>query len=252
MGRARVWYHAITDFGEQKRYWWNRSREELVQELLIPILSKQVVLANRKSKKSLFNFGAVSYATIVATRRRLQRPQPGRAPNELKDDAFVTKHNATEEFVNEIRTLSSSPAMRSLLQQALSPPRNQVFVVMKYDDPELDAMYRRVVKPIATRFGYDVIRVDEIPDSGNITVQILEGIGASKIVYVDLSGERPNCYYEAGYAQALGKEMIFALRAGDPVHFDLAGYRLIRWRNEKALAKAFRLRLQALSRQDED
>jgi hypothetical protein len=37
------WYHAIADFGERTRYFWNRDRDELIYEILIPLLSKQVV-----------------------------------------------------------------------------------------------------------------------------------------------------------------------------------------------------------------
>jgi hypothetical protein len=34
-----MWYHAITDFGEDTRYWWNRTREDLVNELVLPLVS---------------------------------------------------------------------------------------------------------------------------------------------------------------------------------------------------------------------
>src|SRR5262249_5794314 len=84
---------------------------------------------------------------------------------------------------------------------------------MKFGDQLLDSAYQGVIQPLGAEFGYQVLRMDEIQDSGNITSQILENIASSKIVLVELSGERSNCYYEAGYAHALGKEIIFCIKA---------------------------------------
>ena len=36
----------------------------------------------------------------------------------------------------------------------------------------------------------------------------------------ELTGNRNGVYYEAGYATALGKEVIVAYREGEKVHFD--------------------------------
>jgi hypothetical protein len=247
-----MWYHAITDFGDKTRYWWNRDRDDLVSELLIPLLSKQIIVTSRREKKSLFNFGSVSYVTVVKTAHKLSRPRKGRAPRELQDKDFVNKHNATEEFVNDIRLLQSSPSVRSLLQQALSQPLNQIFVVMKFGDPQLDSAYEGVIKPVGESFGYKVLRIDEIQDSGAILSQVLENISQSKLVLVELSGERPNCYYEAGYAHALGKEIIFSIRQSERMHFDLAGYRFIQWLTEADLRKKLTERLAAKGPREEE
>lgn len=241
-----MWFHAITEFGQKKRYWWNRSQEDLVSELLLPLLSKQTILASRREKKSLFNFGSVSYATIIKTPTKLVRSGAGKPPKELTDFRFVKKHNATGEFIKEIRLLQSSPLTRSLLQQALSEPLNQIFVVMKLGDDFLDSAYEGAIKPVGEAFGFNVLRVDEIEDSGVISTQILENIARSRVVFVDLSGNRPNCYYEAGYAHALGKEIIFAIRGNEKIHFDLAGYRFIRWKTEPELRRKLRQRLDAI------
>lgn len=247
-----MWYHAITDFGEKKRYWWNRNRDELISDLLVPLLSKQIVVTTRRQNKSLFNFGAVSYVTVLKTRQKLSRPGEGKAPRELLDKAFVKNYTATEEFVKEVRLIQSTPLTRSLLQQALSEPLNQMFVVMKFDDPLLDSAYEGVIKPIGESFGFKVLRVDEIQDSGAILSQVLENIARSRLVFVELSGERPNCYYEAGYAHALGKEIIFSIRKNEPLHFDLAGYRFIQWQTEADLRKKLRERLSAKGSGEEE
>ena len=244
-------YHAICN-GLQRRYLWNRERDDLIHDLLIPVLGKQVVGVNRRGKKSLFNFGSVTYVTILRTSKRLKRAAEGKPPAELRRTQFVNEHNVTEEFLNEVRLIQSSPLSRSLLQQALSTPLNQLFVIMKFGDPELDAAYENIVKPVGKSFDYDVLRIDEIPDSGQISNQILENIGRSKVVFAELSQERPNCYYEAGYAHALGKEIIFSIRNGEKVHFDLSGYRMITWANHVDLRKQLTVRLNAIESREED
>ena len=120
----------------------------------------------------------------------------------------------------------------------------QVFVIMKYADPqkepqlarELEKVYDRGMEPVIRRFGYVVVRVDKIHECKKITDQILSNLERSEVVLADLTGERPNCYYEAGYAHALQKEMIFTIKKGEPVHFDVAGYRFIEWTDYEHLA----------------
>jgi hypothetical protein len=117
-----MWYHAITDFGDLTRYWWNRRRDDLVREFLIPLLGKQIVVASRRGKKSLFNFGCVAYVTIVNTKTKLSRPGKGKPPKQLQNNEFIDQHNVTEDFVNEIKVLQSSTVSRSLIEQSIARP----------------------------------------------------------------------------------------------------------------------------------
>jgi hypothetical protein len=122
----------------------------------------------------------------------------------------------------------------------------QVFVVMKYGDPELDSAYSLAIKPVLERFNFSVIRVSEVQDAGSITDEIFAQIDSSSVVLADLTGERPNCYLEVGYALALEKQLILTAREGAVVHFDIAGRRIIQWKTADALEKALALRLQAM------
>jgi nucleoside 2-deoxyribosyltransferase len=123
---------------------------------------------------------------------------------------------------------------------------------MKFGDRHLDSAYVGVIKPLGEKFHYTVVRVDEIQDSGNISSRILENIARSQIVFADLSGSRPNCYYECGYAQALGKEIILSIRKRETVHFDLASYRFIQWETESELRRKFAERLDAIASKEEE
>lgn len=112
-----------------------------------------------------------------------------------------------------------------------------VFVVMKFGDANLDSAYELAMKPVAQASGYDVVRVDALTGSESVTDQILAYIQRSSIVIADLTDERPNCYFEAGYALALGKEVILTIRKGSRIHFDLVNRRFIMWETDNSLKK---------------
>jgi nucleoside 2-deoxyribosyltransferase len=119
------------------------------------------------------------------------------------------------------------------------------FMVMKYGDARLDAAYELVYKPVAAEFGFKLLRIDEVEDSGVIAAQILEKIERSALVVADLTGGRPNCYFEAGYAHALGKHMVLTIHRDDRPAFDIAGNRFIIWSEATDLRDALRKRFEA-------
>lgn len=133
------------------------------------------------------------------------------------------------------------------LSERISKTR-QVFVVMKFGDKTLDSAYKGVIKPVIEEFKYYPLRIDEIDDSGSITEQILNQVARSEIVLADLTGDRPNCYYEAGFAHALEKEMIFTILKPNRPHFDLAAYRFIEWETEEDLRGQLRKRFAAIQK----
>ena len=109
-----MWYHATAHYGGRKRHWWNRSRDDLIADVLAPLAGHQVRTSTRGGKPVLFNFGAVSYLTIIKTAKKLDRGARGSVPKELRDPEFVANNNATKEFAEEVRLLSASSASRSL------------------------------------------------------------------------------------------------------------------------------------------
>lgn len=245
-----MWYHAIAHYGTKSRYWWNRTRDGLAKDVVVPFVTKQVVTGNRKGVASLFNFGSVEYVTVVKSKEKLKRPATGKTPTELANAVYVKANEATGEFLEELRLAALPTKDRSLIQLALTPPQNKLFVVMKFGDATLDSAYEGVYKPEGLAAGFEeVVRVDEIQDSGNISQQVVEHIATSRLVIADLSGERPNCYYEAGFAHALGKPMVFCVRQQDKIHFDLAAYRFIVWDTEASLRRQLKARLDALQEQ---
>jgi hypothetical protein len=89
-------------------------------------------------------------------------------------------------------------------------------------------------------------RIDDDERSERVTDRILEAIRKAEFVIVDLTNERPNVFFEAGYAHGLGKIPIYVAREGTHLHFDIKDYAVIIFRNMKELREGIARRLVAL------
>jgi hypothetical protein len=224
-------YHTLIDCSDSGVHWWlNLDRETLLSSLVLPFVQKQVVPVRFKGQSGVMNLGAVSYLRIYKTESPLRNLG---MLNVLWIRICATE--CTNEILDTARLQNASEESRSLLQNALAPLVDQVFVVMQFGNKLLESAYQGVIRPICSEYGLTALRIDEIQNSGRITDQILTEISRSRLVLCDLSGERPNCYYEAGFAHALGKAMILTVHKDDEIHFDLAGYRFIVWETEMEL-----------------
>lgn len=241
-----MYYHAKLDYGGNFHYWWDISKEGIIKQLLIPFINGHVVVINHIGCRRILNMKNVTLLTIYKTEDVLPELDGRSIPSEFDDDDFE-ENECTDEIINEVKTEQSPSSSRSFLQKAFAEPENQVFVIMKFNDKMLDSAYEGVIKPIIQENGCRAIRVDEIQDSGQITDQILDNIASSKFILSELSGERPNCYYETGFAQALGKELILTIRKSEQLHFDLAGYRVIEWETEAELRRKLKSRFESLT-----
>ena len=190
----------------------------------------------------MLNFAAVQHLKIYETEELIPE---GQFTKDI-EAGELEKQNCTQEMVDLVRTANAAEPTRSLLQLAMSPPDRQMFVVMKFGDKHLDSAYDGVIRPTIEAYEYKPLRIDEVQDSGRISDQILQAIAQSAAVICDLSGERPNCYYEAGFAHAIGKELVFTIKKGDKIHFDLVGYRFIEWDTENELRSKLKKRFDAM------
>jgi nucleoside 2-deoxyribosyltransferase len=77
---------------------------------------------------------------------------------------------------------------------------------------------------------------------------MLAMIASARLIVVDLSLERPNVYFELGYARGLGKRVITILREGSTAHLDVQDWQYLVYVDsrplEKDLADRFQYELQ--------
>jgi hypothetical protein len=126
---------------------------------------------------------------------------------------------------------------------------NAAFIIMAFADqrqgylPVVDIM--GAIKRACDAVGVKAHRVDEVEHSTSITAVLLNEIKTHRFLISDLTHQRPNVYYEVGYAHGLGKEVILTAQEGTEVHFDIAGYNVIFYSSVTQLEERIIKRLRA-------
>jgi hypothetical protein len=109
---------------------------------------------------------------------------------------------------------------------------NYAFVAMPMDSADMALMdVLDAIKEAGRRCGVQAERIDEPATNERITERVLESIRRAEFVIAELTNSKPNVYYEAGYAHALGKTPIYIAREGTAPEFDLKDYPVIFFRN---------------------
>ena len=128
----------------------------------------------------------------------------------------------------------------------------QAFVAMQFG--EATRYIREAFRAAITESGYSVRIIDEKEHNNQIVPEIFYEIERSRFVVVDMTYPNYGAYYEAGYAQGLGKEVIVCCKetvfneATTKPHFDIAQKSMIVWKNEDELINKLKRRIEATVR----
>lgn len=163
--------------------------------------------------------------------------------------------DATQAFETALRMVRTVPATTAQISPQSKPlpssVANTAFILMWMDPhrPELVDVHE-TVRSVFAEFGVRAIRADDVEHQETITEIVLDNIAKAEFLIADLSGERPNVYYEIGYAHALGKRPILFRRTGTPLHFDLSVHNVPEYSNLSELRDLLRKRLIAITGRD--
>lgn len=107
-----------------------------------------------------------------------------------------------------------------------SAQHGYAFLIMPFESSMNDVHQAVIRAPaLSDRPNFIIERLDSIIDDYTITDKIIQCIKKSEFVVADLSLERPNVYYELGYARGIGKEVLQLAHANTKLHFDISGVR---------------------------
>jgi hypothetical protein len=157
------------------------------------------------------------------------------------------------ETIEMLRAIPAEEPFRrdavDVAQSSIPPARPNTAFILMWMDPDNDDLedvlnaYRETCKT----YGIRAVRADEIEHQDVITQVVLDWLRSAEFLIGDLSGERPNVYYEIGYAHAIGKRPILYRKKGTRLHFDLSVHNVPEYRNESHLRKLVGQRLEAMT-----
>lgn len=88
----------------------------------------------------------------------------------------------------------------------------KAFMAMKFGDENLDRIFNDCFVPAVKKTGFSLERVDTNPEAGLIDDKIRVDIRNSRFIIADLTDENRGVYWEAGYAEGLGKPVIYTCK----------------------------------------
>ncbi|WMT71362.1 hypothetical protein [Bradyrhizobium sp. Ash2021] len=112
------------------------------------------------------------------------------------------------------------------------------FMAMKFGDADLDLMVEDYFKPAVSRTGFTLKKLSDEQPAGLIDNQIRAALLASRFVIADLSHANLGAYWEAGYAEGLGRPVIYTCERSawdkNKTHFDTSHMVTVIWEKAKA------------------
>lgn len=125
----------------------------------------------------------------------------------------------------------------------------QGFIAMSFDDnvKYIGDIFQQAIR----QAGFEPRIIKDKEHNNYIMPEIFHEIKASKFVVVDITKPNYGAYYEAGYAQALNKDVIVCCKkevfdnAQTKPHFDIAQKSMIIWEDEKDLLFRLERRIRA-------
>ena len=119
------------------------------------------------------------------------------------------------------------------------------FMAMQFNNEKLMDFYKGHLQEAVKASGFKLKTVE--PMAGIINDHIMNGIRLARFVIADLTDRNNGAYWEAGFAEGLGKPVFYTCRedkfdGGKGVHFDTNHHRIIPWKDEHDIEAANNLK----------
>jgi hypothetical protein len=202
----------------------NANTEAVVQLGIVPILLERKTL-------------------VIERLRLLRSKRPIQTIVELIDS--LGDDGLRERLRTELEATKQTASATN--RQSVQVGRAFIAMAMDPNNPSLDDVLD-AIKEGSEKSGVTAERIDDGGSNDPITVRMLKAIEDAEFVVVDLTNVKPNVFYEAGYAQGLGKTPIYLARKGTEIPFDVKDYPVILYPNMRELKILLADRLNAVRR----
>lgn len=126
----------------------------------------------------------------------------------------------------------------------------KAFMAMPFGNTQVDAAFA-AFKTEVGKTAFLLYRLDESPSAGSIANRLRVEIRTSRFLVVDLTQDNRGAYWEAGFAEGLGKPVFYTCEESffhrHGTHFDTNHMHTILWNstNTKAGAEALKISIRA-------
>jgi len=150
-----------------------------------------------------------------------------------QSDLLTTAKNSSEQ---RIMSLTMKGWERYDEIQRGNIDSKKAFMAMPFNNPTLDEVYKHF-KLAITQTGFDLLRIDERPKAGLIDDRLRVEITTSRFLIAELTDENHGVYWEAGFAEGLGRPVIYTCEKTYfekvKTHFDTNHHLTVIWEENK-------------------
>lgn len=213
-------YHIIAkQSGNRTKVIFNKSHEEVLFKFVVPFLQSGTITAKWGSTLQTYQ---VLELLVYKTKKRWDKKS-----GETFDKFLGSARNIFSTFEKKAKGLVTVPTPRVFLvmpiQGEKSGTQDEQRIYQEYDK----RFY--VIEKMLSKMNCVAIRIDKEYPIGELVKRIKTEISLSKFVIADMTDERPSCYFEAGYAEAMPRQVIYVASKesvimpgkNTKIHFDI-------------------------------
>jgi len=159
--------------------------------------------------------------------RAAKGTEPGELTEKINPEDLKNLYVELKEAVHLFKLGSETSKIEAKGYPKSTEENNKCFVVMPFEDANLQIVYEDFVKPVIEKCNLHCERGDDVFGSNIIMEDILKSIQTSKIIIADLTGKNANVFYEVGICHTLNKTVLLLAQSIEDVPFDLRHRRVL-------------------------
>ena len=212
-------FHAIATLsGGRQKTIPNRSEDQMLSEVVTPFVASGVITAK---------WGSTTQSYQVLELRVYETTQPWDKRTGSLGDLIKNKRNQVGRFVQRAEKYLGAHKVKIFIvmpiQGAQSGTQEEQRIYKEYDERF------EVIEKVVGKYDGIAIRIDKEHALDDLVARIKREIQDCGFVIADLTDERPSCYFEAGYAEALKRPVIYVASkqsvekpgTNTKIHFDI-------------------------------